>query len=207
MIENGIMTQVELSYWFCDFLFVATMTCRPIILKMLSTFLYHATQPYKFSKSFWLTLSFVTSFASGSRHFDFGLVWNCQWIICICVRVLLEMTSYSLKKAPAIFNYLRQKFHIDLLWSLCRENAGLLALTRVGSRRVVQISAGFMIFFSILGQFLVTIFCSNLILLHKNFGYLSVNFLSLSREIWSAFCFNSSTHYCCFILPFLCVCG
>ncbi|XP_059635460.1 nucleobase-ascorbate transporter 7-like [Cornus florida] len=33
------------------------------------------------------------------------------------------------------------------------ENAGLLALTRVGSRRVIQISAGFMIFFSILGKF------------------------------------------------------
>jgi xanthine/uracil permease len=33
----------------------------------------------------------------------------------------------------------------------CRENIGLLALTRVGSRRVVQISAGFMIFFSVLG--------------------------------------------------------
>ncbi|URD88451.1 Permease family [Musa troglodytarum] len=33
------------------------------------------------------------------------------------------------------------------------ENAGLIALTRVGSRRVVQISAGFMIFFSILGKF------------------------------------------------------
>lgn len=33
------------------------------------------------------------------------------------------------------------------------ENAGLLALTRVGSRRVVQISAGFMIFFSIFGKF------------------------------------------------------
>ncbi|GMY24731.1 nucleobase-ascorbate transporter 6 [Fagus crenata] len=32
-------------------------------------------------------------------------------------------------------------------------NAGLLALTRVGSQRVVQISAGFMIFFSILGKF------------------------------------------------------
>jgi hypothetical protein len=32
------------------------------------------------------------------------------------------------------------------------ENAGLLGLTRVGSRRVVQISAGFMIFFSILGK-------------------------------------------------------
>lgn len=33
------------------------------------------------------------------------------------------------------------------------ENAGLLALTRVGSRRVVQIAAGFMIFFSVLGKF------------------------------------------------------
>ncbi|XWS68955.1 hypothetical protein CRYUN_Cryun04dG0138200 [Craigia yunnanensis] len=37
--------------------------------------------------------------------------------------------------------------------SVSGENAGLLALTRVGSRRVVQISAGFMIFFSILGKF------------------------------------------------------
>ncbi|KAJ0973681.1 hypothetical protein J5N97_015646 [Dioscorea zingiberensis] len=33
------------------------------------------------------------------------------------------------------------------------ENAGLLGLTRVGSRRVIQISAVFMIFFSILGKF------------------------------------------------------
>ncbi|KAH7858282.1 hypothetical protein Vadar_021967 [Vaccinium darrowii] len=37
--------------------------------------------------------------------------------------------------------------------SVSVENAGLLALTRVGSRRVVQISAGFMIFFAILGKF------------------------------------------------------
>ncbi|CAA2968382.1 nucleobase-ascorbate transporter 10 [Olea europaea subsp. europaea] len=33
------------------------------------------------------------------------------------------------------------------------ENVGLLALTKAGSRRVVQISAAFMIFFSILGKF------------------------------------------------------
>lgn len=33
------------------------------------------------------------------------------------------------------------------------ENVGLLGSTRVGSRRVVQISAGFMIFFAILGKF------------------------------------------------------
>ncbi|VVA90854.1 unnamed protein product [Arabis nemorensis] len=37
--------------------------------------------------------------------------------------------------------------------SISVENAGLLAVTRVGNRRVVQISAGFMIFFSILGKF------------------------------------------------------
>ncbi|RLM62260.1 nucleobase-ascorbate transporter 2-like [Panicum miliaceum] len=34
-----------------------------------------------------------------------------------------------------------------------RENVGLLGSTRIGSRRVIQISAGFMIFFSILGRF------------------------------------------------------
>eukprot|EP01018_Ginkgo_biloba_P003539 Gb_26069 [translate_table: standard] len=33
------------------------------------------------------------------------------------------------------------------------ENVGLLGVTRVGSRRVMQVSAGFMIFFSILGKF------------------------------------------------------
>jgi hypothetical protein len=33
-----------------------------------------------------------------------------------------------------------------------RENVGLLGSTRVGSRRVIQISAGFMIFFSMLGE-------------------------------------------------------
>ncbi|CAL5002551.1 unnamed protein product [Urochloa decumbens] len=33
------------------------------------------------------------------------------------------------------------------------ENVGLLGSTRIGSRRVIQISAGFMIFFSILGRF------------------------------------------------------
>ncbi|EEC71519.1 hypothetical protein OsI_03815 [Oryza sativa Indica Group] len=33
------------------------------------------------------------------------------------------------------------------------ENVGLLGSTRIGSRRVIQISAGFMIFFSVLGKF------------------------------------------------------
>ncbi|KAK6916321.1 Nucleobase cation symporter 2 family [Dillenia turbinata] len=33
------------------------------------------------------------------------------------------------------------------------ENAGLLAMTRIGSRRVIMMSAGFMLFFSVLGKF------------------------------------------------------
>ncbi|KAL6562608.1 Nucleobase-ascorbate transporter 7 [Orobanche gracilis] len=37
--------------------------------------------------------------------------------------------------------------------SVSIENGGLLGLTRVGSRRVIQISACFMIFFSVLGKF------------------------------------------------------
>lgn len=39
-----------------------------------------------------------------------------------------------------------------LLFFFDRENAGLLGLTRVGSRRVTQIAAGFMIFFSLFGK-------------------------------------------------------
>jgi xanthine/uracil permease len=38
---------------------------------------------------------------------------------------------------------------------MCRENVGLVGLTRVGSRRVVQISAAFMLFFSIFGTVLL----------------------------------------------------
>lgn len=43
---------------------------------------------------------------------------------------------------------------LDTTWlaQWCRENVGLLGSTRIGSRRVIQISAGFMIFFSMLGE-------------------------------------------------------
>lgn len=39
-------------------------------------------------------------------------------------------------------------------WHDCSENVGLLGLTHIGSRRVVEISTAFMIFFSIFGLFL-----------------------------------------------------
>jgi len=42
-----------------------------------------------------------------------------------------------------------------------RENVGLLGSTRIGSRRVIQISAGFMIFFSILGEILLSVQSKN----------------------------------------------
>ncbi|RRT52291.1 hypothetical protein B296_00031965 [Ensete ventricosum] len=70
----------------------------------------------------------------------------------------------------------------------CSENAGLLALTRVGSRRVVQISAGFMIFFSILGELL---------------KLLSVEMV---WKIWSCFCIHSGIDHCGTLLSFLCIC-
>ncbi|MFS7909231.1 putative xanthine/uracil/vitamin C permease [Helianthus anomalus] len=35
---------------------------------------------------------------------------------------------------------------------ICRENSGALALTKVGSQRVIQISAAFMLFFSVFGK-------------------------------------------------------
>ncbi|KAF8413729.1 hypothetical protein HHK36_001722 [Tetracentron sinense] len=55
-------------------------------------------------------------------------LWDINWLYCVCV--LAKMLTKN-----------------------NRENVGLLGATRVGSRRVIQISAGFMIFFSILGKF------------------------------------------------------
>ena len=56
--------------------------------------------------------------------------------------------------------FFRTECFANMHYEFCayRENIGLLALTRVGSRRVVQISAGFMIFFSVLGILIDLIF-------------------------------------------------
>ena len=78
---------------------------------------------------------------SGSCYSYIRVVWYWCWLLCLYVSIFLD--DYFI-----IFSgYLTVKV------GSCRENAGLLALTRVGSRRVVQIAAGFMIFFSILGKF------------------------------------------------------
>lgn len=79
----------------------------------------------------------------------------------------------------------------------CSENTGLLGLTKVGSRRVVQISAGFMIFFSIFGNAqtrevtpkqLVFVFCNQLLNLVKN------------REVWGCSCIDTITDLCSCVL-------
>lgn len=84
-------------------------------------------------------------FGIGGWNIVVGIVWNRNRFFSLCVRIFRHMkewcsTSTSSRRFNSFF------FHFN------RENAGLLALTRVGSRRVVQISAGFMIFFSILGK-------------------------------------------------------
>jgi hypothetical protein len=95
-----------------------------------------------------------------------------------------------------------------------RENAGLLALTRVGSRRVVQISAGFMIFFSILGELkleslsatsFITWVSYFLSLVHFFLSTLTI-FSLLCRKIWSSIRIHSPSHCCSTILLVLCLC-
>ncbi|XP_062199817.1 nucleobase-ascorbate transporter 2-like isoform X1 [Phragmites australis] len=72
-----------------------------------------------------------TSICPEQRHWMAGYwhptrwaIWHWDWFYCFC-NVCLQRS----------------------------ENVGLLGSTRVGSRRVIQISAGFMIFFSMLGKF------------------------------------------------------
>ncbi|XP_073265522.1 putative nucleobase-ascorbate transporter 9 isoform X3 [Populus alba] len=72
------------------------------------------------------------------------------------------------------------------------ENAGLLGLTRVGSQRVVQISAGFMLFFSVLRRFRTVLAshtianCGSSLLCHLclcgNSGNFSCLFLGLHSQ-------------------------
>ncbi|KAL9254632.1 Nucleobase-ascorbate transporter 6-like protein [Drosera capensis] len=70
-----------------------------------------------------------------------GRDWAFSCLDCLGLR---REPQYQCKSAGYMSSVLAMPF---------RENAGLLTLTRVGSRRVVQISAVFMIFFSILGKF------------------------------------------------------
>ncbi|KAM7276843.1 hypothetical protein ACFE04_018709 [Oxalis oulophora] len=85
--------------------------------------------------------------------------WNWHWFYCFS-EVLMEylllflflLKSGVLQLLLSLLDYWTH-FRTNTLDLPLRENVGLLGLTRVGSRRVVQISAGFMIFFATLGKF------------------------------------------------------
>lgn len=63
-----------------------------------------------------------------------------------------SLRFYSLcVRTPSWLSLAINRMILRWVFPNARENVGLLGITRVGSRRVVQISAGFMIFFSILG--------------------------------------------------------
>lgn len=101
-----------------------------------------------------LSILFSDNFFSililGSGHSFLWYIWHWEWIISICVSFFCSSTylEIAFQLAAYFFPIGIYTFH----GFLSSENAGLLALTRVGSRRVVQISASFMIFFSILGK-------------------------------------------------------
>lgn len=103
-------------------------------------------------------------------------IWCCSWYLCFSVRNWYVsrfrfMSNLHWKSSLMVSMHFRnhvwigvirdlEKKHTDsrfdlrfdnLACVLHSENVGLLGLTHVGSRRVVQISTAFMIFFSIFG--------------------------------------------------------
>jgi hypothetical protein len=74
------------------------------------------------------------------------------------ISLLLGVMNWWSPNASILSNQFSNLIFLCYAYS---ENAGLLGLTRVGSRRVVQISAGFMLFFSVLSAvFHIAIFYS-----------------------------------------------
>jgi hypothetical protein len=74
-----------------------------------------------------------------------------------CLAPLLALLHQCTFEAQTFMNFFPKQtitcyVSFIMFCFIYRENAGLLALTRVGSRRVIQISAGFMIFFSVFGM-------------------------------------------------------
>lgn len=84
---------------------------------------------------------------AGNRNLARWSLWNWHWFYCFCVSCTQMSHSHWL-----VFSFFAYRDSLTgVMDHVFRENVGLLGLTRVGSRRVIQISAGFMIFFSILG--------------------------------------------------------
>ncbi|KAL6013584.1 hypothetical protein ACLOJK_004082 [Asimina triloba] len=99
---------------------------------------------------------------------DGSLQWKCLcddglWLLHCFQWWVIKFSGKVVCKAGVLLIAAQPKLKFDAketkgkgFW-VAHENAGLLASTRVGSRRVVQISAGFMLFFSVLGEAIWTI--------------------------------------------------
>lgn len=93
----------------------------------------------------------VMVLSTGNWNFIGWDVWNWKWVHSISVRTRqLDPFLATLAATWPISG--NTSSEICLILGICSENAGLLGLTWVGSHRVLQISAGFMIFFSVLGD-------------------------------------------------------
>jgi hypothetical protein len=147
--QVNIILQIEsiFSRYICKFNSIDTFYyCR---FRAWSRFVCRSN--FHFSHHLWSSLITVCD-VSGGRNSIVRDPWVREWIISFHVRFLFKISLW--RWYDIIFSVGRYDSFKKHSWIFCRENAGLLALTRVGSRRVVQISAGFMIFFSILGKFM-----------------------------------------------------
>lgn len=88
-----------------------------------------------------------------------------------------------------------------------RENVGLLALTKAGSRRVIQISSIFMILFSIFGAlpFLCFFLAKDWTSIYMILVFVFINWLWI-RKIWCHFCIDTYTGHGSVLLYILRLC-
>lgn len=151
------------------------------------------------------SVNFFSILIVGSGHSFLWYIRHWEWIFSICVSFFCSSTyleiAFQVIMTSCLFFpnwHLIYTFH----GFFSSENAGLLALTRVGSRRVVQISASFMIFFSILGKWFILWLISLVLFLLMRV----LNKTWVFRKIWSRLCLDSSIHCCSNVLLLLRLC-
>ena len=111
--------------------------------------------------------------------------------------------------ADILISHLANQFKLKFFQLTClrwfqSENAGLLALTRVGSRRVIKISACFMIFFSLFGRLSHSLKFVVLSVFNVSWLWLCLTHMTC-REIWGSSCIYSIATFLCTVLCPLCL--
>lgn len=101
----------------------------------------HAKNRFQTSVELWIMFLYGIICIGNWNPFRWTLR-NTHRFYCLCVCILITVINFQ-------GFFLKHNLTNKLT---NRENVGLLGSTRVGSRRVIQISAGFMIFFAILGE-------------------------------------------------------